>query len=728
MGSKREAESVSQSDAMVITPLGAGQEVGRSCHIIEYKGKTIMLDCGIHPGRSGLAALPYFDEIDPASIDLLLVTHFHLDHIASLPYFLEKTTFKGRVFMTHPTKAIYKWMLSDYVKVSTISVDDNLFDERDLDKSMDKIETMNFHQHVEVDGVRFWAYHAGHVLGAAMFMIEIAGVRILYTGDYSREEDRHLMAAELPTLTPDVLIMEATYGVQLHEPQLEREARFTGSVHEIVNRGGRCLIPVFALGRAQELLLILDEYWEEHPELHNIPIYYASSLAKKCIAIYQTYINMMNEKIRRQFAVSNPFVFKHISNLKSIEHFDDIGPSVVMASPGMLQPGLSRELFEMWCPDKKNGVIIAGYSVDGTLAKQILSEPKEITSLMGNKLPLNMSVTYVSFSAHVDFAQSSDFVDKLRPHNIVLVHGDANEMMRLKGALVRKYENHTDYSINIYTPKNTQGVEFMFRGEKIVKAVGTLAKVKPEVGLKVSGVLVKRGFEHHLLNPSDLAEYSGLTVSHVTERQCIGYSAPFSLLIYFLELMFGTVKRLKVEGMPGVSKGDEQSILVMEVVTIKTKGEYSVTVEWTANSVNDMIADSVMAVVLQVESNPEAVKLSSTTCTHGHKSKAASENEEKKIKELKEVDSLIRLFCKQFVDVTMIAKAKGRRKRKERSAHEVLEEDPALLDSFDQVKVVLEDKEALVDLDTWTVEGENEDFRQRIASICSRATISLLRT
>ena len=112
---------------------------------------------------------------------------------------------------------------------------------------------------------------------------------------------------------------------------------FEGLVHDIVQRGGRCLMPVFALGRAQELLLILDEYWKAHPELESVPIYYASSLAKKCIAVYQTYINMMNEKIRKQFAINNPFIFNHISNLKNMDDFDDVGPCVMMASPGMLQ-------------------------------------------------------------------------------------------------------------------------------------------------------------------------------------------------------------------------------------------------------------------------------------------------------------------------------------------------------------------------------------------------------
>lgn len=273
--------------------------------------------------------------------------------------------------MTHPTKAIYKMLLTDYVKVSNVSIEEMLYDENDINQSMSKIEQMNYHQEIEVNGIKFWCYNAGHVLGAAMFMIEIGGIKVLYTGDFSRQEDRHLMSAELPAVTPDVLIVESTYGVQIHEPRAERERRFTSLVHDIVhNRHGRCLIPVFALGRAQELLLILEEWWEEHHDiLGHIPIYYASSLGKKCMTVYQTYINMMNDKIRNRFAVSNPFKFKYIKSLKSIEDFEDNGPCVVMASPGMLQSGLSRELFEMWCSDRRNGVIIPGYCVEGTLAK-----------------------------------------------------------------------------------------------------------------------------------------------------------------------------------------------------------------------------------------------------------------------------------------------------------------------------------------------------------------------
>jgi len=109
--------SEEENDKLTIKPLGAGQEVGRSCIVMEFKGKKIMLDCGIHPGLQGLDALPFVDLIEANEIDLLLITHFHLDHSGALPWFLLKTKFKGKCYMTHATKAIYRWLLSDYIKV-----------------------------------------------------------------------------------------------------------------------------------------------------------------------------------------------------------------------------------------------------------------------------------------------------------------------------------------------------------------------------------------------------------------------------------------------------------------------------------------------------------------------------------------------------------------------------------------------------------------------------------
>lgn len=650
-----------EANFVKITPLGAGSEVGRSCHILEYRDKRIMLDCGIHPGGSGITALPFLEETDLSRIDILLVSHFHLDHAAALPYLLEKTDFKGRVFMTHPTKSIYKLILLDYVKVSSISVEENLYDERDLMNSMSKIECINFHQVVHHQGIKFWCYNAGHVLGAAMFMIEIAGVKILYTGDYSRREDRHLMPAEIPEVRPDILIVESTYGVQTLQPVVQREQRFCELVHQIIQRGGRVLIPVFALGRAQELLLILDEYWENHPSLQDFPIYYASALAKKCMLVYQTYIHMMNQRIQKQFQHGNPFVFKHISNLKGMDKFDDIGPSVVMASPGMLQNGLSRELFELWCSDPRNGCIIPGYCVEGTLAKDIMAEPSMITTLSGLQVPLKMSVHYVSFSAHADYSETSDFIDQLRPPHVILVHGEATVMGRLKQALQKTY---ADESVIISTPKNCQTVEIEFRLEKMAKIVGKLAaEVAPAAGnvitgaedRYVSGVFVRKDFNDRILAVEDLSTYTSLSTSLITQSVKVPFMHSLDTLKVFLRQLYDFVEieeQLPVHEMEvKVEKQKMQAFTVLTVLetvrlVYKVSGkarEDHILMEWESNPTNDVVSDSIICILMSIDSSPAAAKLVSAPCCH-------SQLEERSLKKQKtfgdSVDDIIASFYK----------------------------------------------------------------------------------
>jgi len=223
-------------DTLEIMPIGSGSEVGRSCVIMKFAGKSIMFDCGVHPAFSGTGGLPYFDEIDIPKLDLVLITHFHLDHCAALPYLLEKTNFQGECYMTHPTKAFYKFILADYVKMSHTNSEEALYEERDLIKSLDKIKLIDYHQEITTRDIKFWAYNAGHVLGAAMFLVEIQGIRVLYTGDFSREIDRHLKPAEIPNFSVDILIVESTYGVNKLEPRFDREADFTKYVAEIVRR------------------------------------------------------------------------------------------------------------------------------------------------------------------------------------------------------------------------------------------------------------------------------------------------------------------------------------------------------------------------------------------------------------------------------------------------------------------------------------------------------------
>ncbi|EQC25924.1 hypothetical protein SDRG_16223 [Saprolegnia diclina VS20] len=626
---KGETDIVDERHVMRIMPLGAGNEVGRSCIILKFQGKTIMLDCGVHPGYSGHGSLPFFDSIEAEEIDLLLITHFHIDHVAALPHFTEKTNFKGKIFMTHPTKAVMQMMLRDFLRVSNISVDDQIYDDRDLANCVAKVEIIDFHQEKMFNGIKFTPYNAGHVLGACMFLIEIGGVKVLYTGDYSLENDRHLMAAEIPGVSPDVLIVESTYGVQVHQSVFEREGRFTGQVESVVRRGGRCLIPVFALGRTQELLLILDEHWQQHPDLHGVPIYFASKLAAKALRVYQTYINMMNDRIRKQISISNPFQFEHIHNLKSLEDFDDSGPSVVMASPGMLQSGVSRQLFERWCTDKRNACLIPGYVVEGTLAKKILSEPTEITAMDGRLLPMNCSVEYISFSAHADFVGTSGFIEKVAPPNIVLVHGEKNEMMRLKSALHKKFHNPKVYAPTIHTPANTQEIVLEFRGEKMAKAIGTMAttiaghqKLKAvDKKIPISGLLVEHDFHTHIMEKDDLAQYtSNLLVGTIAQRQHVPFvHQPFDVLVAMIQQMYAdvtvTADTVVVNGQVMVTHCPPEKVLI----------------EWSAEPTADMIADSVVALTMHAQASPASFKISMhphAACKHDHRPKTSEASDE----------------------------------------------------------------------------------------------------
>eukprot|EP00890_Picochlorum_soloecismus_P004992 jgi/Picsp_1/5494/NSC_02853-R1_protein len=607
-----------------ITPLGAGQEVGRSCIIVKYLDKTIMLDCGIHPGFSGHASLPFLDQVDLASVDVMLITHFHLDHCAAVPFVVGHTNFKGRIFMTHPTKAIVHTLLKDFVKLSK-GLKDPLYTDKDVETATARTEVIDFYQTINVDGIKITAYRAGHVLGAAMFMVEVAGLRLLYTGDYSRVADRHMPPADLPTFKPDIVIVESTYGVSRHLPRKEREQKFVKQIHTAVSRGGRVLLPVVALGRAQELLLILEEYWKQNPDLHGVPIYQASGLARRAMTVYRSYIEMMNDDIRAAFAMANPFQFKHVTHLKSTGQFDDVGPCVVMATPSMLQSGMSRELFENWCGDARNCVIIADFAVQGTLAREILSSPHDILSRSGARIPLRCQVDAISFSAHADFPQTSEFLDKLQPPHVVLVHGEATEMNRLKKALEQR-ASALGIERSVYSPKVTQAVIVPHAPKRVAQIVGKLAEKRPADGDSMRGILVKRkGSAPQIMSQQDLPSYTKLHQGTVVQRQSLALHKPFSEVRLALEMAFegiqgtcdiGTVKSVmqvqeKKAGSSAVPQGEALRIGDSVTVTYDVKQDDQdcdrVILEWVGSSESDMIADATIALILQAAGDPPGI-------------------------------------------------------------------------------------------------------------------------
>lgn len=688
MDSKRPLPDDVPTDTLHFTNLGAGKEVGRSCHIIQFKDKTVMLDAGVHPAYSGQASLPYYDEFDLSEVDILLISHFHLDHAASLPHVMQKTNFKGRVFMTHPTKAIYKWLMSDFVRVSSAGGEvDQLYSEAELAKSFEAIEAVDFHSTTVVNGIKFTAYHAGHVLGGAMYFIEIAGVKILYTGDYSREEDRHLNIAEVPPEKPDILITESTYGTATHENRLVKEKKLLDDITRTVQRGGRVLMPVFALGRAQELLLILDEYWSRHPELQHVPIYYISSLAKKCMAVYQTYIHTMNPAIRAEFSKRNPFIFQHISSLRSLDRFDDIGPSIMLASPGMLQNGNSRALLEKWCPDEKNLLYMTGYSVDGTMANMITNAPSEITTISGIKVPRRMAIEVLSFAAHVDFIQNRDFIDAVDAKHIILVHGESNGMGKLKSALLSKYTPlvGTQNQKSIWNPANCDTLNLEFRSTKIAKIVGCLARqsLTPASSTNgiISGILVQKDFVYKLLAPSDLKEEAGIGTTVLRQKQSIRYHSTAELVKWHLRQMFGAIES---------STNPEshlETIEIMDMIQITMEPKRSrLIVEWEGGLLADSIADAVLCILYAVESSPASVKMTSEKCSHRHAGITLADR----------IERITAFMSAQFGLENVSETEKG-------------------------LKITVDDKSAVIDFSEMTVACAWRPLKDRVAGILRRA-------
>lgn len=439
-----------------ITPLGAGQDVGRSCILLTMGGKNVMLDCGMHMGFNDDRRFPDFSFITregslDSFLDCVIISHFHLDHCGALPYMSEMVGYRGPIYMTHPTKAICPILLEDYRKITVERKgESNFFTSQQIKDCMKKVVAVNLHETVKVDDeLEIKAYYAGHVLGAAMFHVKVGGQSIVYTGDYNMTPDRHLGAAWIDKCRPDLLITESTYATTIRDSKRCRERDFLLKVHDCVDRGGKVLIPVFALGRAQELCILLETYWERMNL--KVPIYFALGLTEKATNFYKMFITWTNQKIKKTFVQRNMFDFKHIKPFDR-NFADNPGPMVVFATPGMLHAGLSLQLFKKWAPSENNMVIMPGYCVAGTIGHKILGGARRVELENKQFLDVRMAVEYMSFSAHADAKGIMTLIHNCEPRNVLLVHGEAIKMEFLKGKVEK------EFSIPCYMPANGETV------------------------------------------------------------------------------------------------------------------------------------------------------------------------------------------------------------------------------------------------------------------------------
>ncbi|XP_075897878.1 integrator complex subunit 11 [Nelusetta ayraudi] len=435
-----------------VTPLGAGQDVGRSCILVSIGGKNIMLDCGMHMGYNDDRRFPDFSYITQNGrltdfLDCVIISHFHLDHCGALPFMSEMVGYDGPIYMTHPTKAICPILLEDFRKISVDKKGEtNFFTSQMIKDCMKKVVPLNLHQTVQVDDeLEIKAYYAGHVLGAAMVHIKVGSESVVYTGDYNMTPDRHLGAAWIDKCRPDILISESTYATTIRDSKRCRERDFLKKVHESIERGGKVLIPVFALGRAQELCILLETFWERMNL--KAPIYFSTGLTEKANHYYKLFITWTNQKIRKTFVQRNMFEFKHIKAFDR-SYADNPGPMVVFATPGMLHAGQSLQIFKKWAGNEKNMVIMPGYCVQGTIGHKILNGQRKLEMEGRATLEVKLQVEYMSFSAHADAKGIMQLIRMAEPRNMLLVHGEAAKMEFLKGKIEQ------EFSIDCYMPAN----------------------------------------------------------------------------------------------------------------------------------------------------------------------------------------------------------------------------------------------------------------------------------
>lgn len=334
---------------------------------------------------------------------------------------------------------------------------------------MNKVTAIDLSQEVQIgEDIKVKAYYAGHVLGAAMFHVQVGEESVLYTGDYNMTPDRHLGGAVIDRCQPDVLITESTYATVVRESKRGRERDFLKQVHQCVAQGGKVLVPTFALGRVQELCTLIDAYWTR-AGLSEIPVYFTGGMAEMATKYYKNWINWTNEGIQMSSISGasieggrkqpcNPFDFKNIRPFDR-SYADLPGPMLVFSTPGMLHSGTSLELFKKWCSDSRNMLIVPGYCVAGTVGAKVLSGQKSIevqevrvrgttmTSTTVN-LPVNLQVKNLSFSAHVDAKGILQLISQCRPKNVVLVHGEGGKMQNLKNRIVNTF------NCPVYFPAN----------------------------------------------------------------------------------------------------------------------------------------------------------------------------------------------------------------------------------------------------------------------------------
>ncbi len=434
-----------------ITFLGGARQVGRSSILLQTPKSKILLDCGIDVASQGQEKFPLFDipEFDITDLDVVIISHAHLDHVGLLPY-LYKMGYKGPCYMTAPTRDIAALLALDFIGVAYKQAEKPLFDSSDIKEMVKHSICLNYNEVTDITpDVRLTFYNSGHVLGGSLIHLNIGNGlhNLLYTSDFKYGRSRLLDPAAASFPRVETVITEATYGAKNDSfpPRREVEQELLEIVKKTISRDGKVLIPELGLGRAQETMLILEDAISSG-KLEKIPIY-IDGMIWDINAIHTAYPDFLSNKIRSEiFQDKNPFVsdiFSRVGSPQERRNVIEGGPCIVLATSGMLVGGASVEYFREFAGNKNNSIIFVCYQGVGSLGRQVQDGLKETKMIIEGKeevVKINMEVyTINGFSAHAGRNELLSFFNNIRPKpkRIIVNHGEVSKCLDLASALYK---------------------------------------------------------------------------------------------------------------------------------------------------------------------------------------------------------------------------------------------------------------------------------------------------
>ncbi|MBX3167157.1 MAG: MBL fold metallo-hydrolase [Candidatus Eremiobacteraeota bacterium] len=463
--------------------IGGAHEVGGSCSVVEVGGRRVLIDCGQRMGGAAeLDRLPDLQRVQElGGLDAILVTHAHADHIGALPL-IHLAFPKVPLYTNEATLALMKIMLADSLKIMKLrwlqETEIPLYPEHAVTSMLARVEVVKPGDTFDLCESELQATFllSGHVLGACSLTLDTAEGRVLFTGDYSVDAQRTVDAIVVPPARPHVVVTEATYGNRLHANRKAEEFRLAEAVAKVVGRGGKVLIPAFALGRAQEVLLILLREMKVG-RIPQFPVFVDGMVRNVC-QIYALFPEFLAELLKKRVErEGNPFFYEG-SPARAVSQGEresvPLGePCCIVSSSGMLNGGPSQFYAAELAGDRKNAIFITGYQDEESPGGKVLAlaeGTERSLRLMERIVRFECQIAKYNLSAHADAVQIAALVERLGPRLCYLVHGDEGA----RAALAPMIQGATKTLL----PYNGEVVEFAFEST-LARATAVARRPRP---------------------------------------------------------------------------------------------------------------------------------------------------------------------------------------------------------------------------------------------------------